>query len=120
MKKASKKTNSLKQNIIDAILNKNGNNVLEIDLREIDSSIADFFIVCSGNSSTQVNAIAENIYKQVKDNLDELPKGTEGKENANWIVLDYFDIVVHIFQNETREFYQLEELWSDALFVEYK
>lgn len=120
MKKASKKSNELKQVIVDAILDKKGDSVLEIDLREIESSIADYFIVCSGNSPTQVSAIADSVKKEAKDLLGITPKGSEGKENATWIIVDYFDIVVHVFLKETREYYQLEELWSDALFVEHE
>lgn len=119
--KKIKKNNSeeLKKIVVDAILDKKGNEVLELDLRNIEASVADYFIVCHGNSTTQVNAIADSVYKEVKDKLGLIPKGQEGKQNATWIILDYFDIVVHVFFNETREYYQLEELWSDAIAVEH-
>lgn len=117
-----KKTNSdiLKNTVIDAILDKKGKEVLELDMREVDSSIADYFMVCHGDNTTQVSAIADSIYRQVKDELGILPnKGIEGKQNSTWMILDYFDVVVHVFLKETREYYQIEELWSDAQTVEH-
>jgi ribosome-associated protein len=119
LKKNKSNSDQLKKIIIDAILDKKGHEVTELDLREVDSSMADYFLLCHGDSTTQVNALADAVYKKVKDELGVLPKGTEGKQNATWIVLDYFDIIVHIFLKETREYYQLEELWSDALLVEH-
>lgn len=118
-KKQQKSSDELKKIVVDAILDKKGNEVLELDLRNLEASVADYFIVCHGNSTTQVAAIADNVYKEVKDKLGIFPKGLEGKGNAQWIILDYFDVVVHVFYNETREYYQLEELWSDALAVEH-
>jgi ribosome-associated protein len=119
-----KKQNSaglaLKKMVIDTILDKKGHEVLELDLTNLTDAVADFFIVCHGDSHTQVNAIADAIYKKVKDELNLTPKGQEGKANAEWIILDYFDVVVHIFYKETREYYQLEELWSDALTLEHE
>jgi ribosome-associated protein len=119
LKKKKTKSEELKNLIVEAILDKKGKEVIELDLREVDSSIADYFMLCHGDSITQVNAIADSVYQKIKDELGILPKGTEGKQNATWIVLDYFDVVVHIFYKETREYYQLEELWSDALLVEH-
>lgn len=120
MKKKKAASEKLKKQIVEAILDKKGNEVIELDLREIDSSIADFFIISHGDSNTQVSAISDAVYKTVKDEMELLPAGTEGKTNANWIVLDYFDVVVHVFHRESRQYYQLEELWSDALLVEHK
>lgn len=121
MKKIKKNSSDeLKKVVVDAILGKKGHEVIELDLRNLTDAVADYFIVCHGNSSTQVAAIADFVYKEVKDAVGILPKGMEGKANAEWIILDYFDVVVHIFFNETREYYQLEELWSDAISVEHE
>ena len=106
--------------VIEAILKIKGKEVVDLDLSNLSDAVADHFIVCHGDSSTQVNAIADNVYKEVKDALGLLPKGQEGKANAEWIILDYFDVVVHVFYNETREYYQLEELWSDAISEEHE
>lgn len=119
MKKKKETSTKLKAQIIQALLDKKGTEVVELDLRDLDSAVADYFIVCHGESTTQVGALADGVYKDVKDNLLLFPSGTEGKENGNWVVLDYFDVVVHIFHREARQNYQLEDLWSDALFVEH-
>lgn len=113
-------SSELKKVAIDAILDKKGLEVIELDLRNLTDAVADYFIVCHGSNTTQVGAIANSVYKEVKDKLGLLPKGQEGKTNAQWIILDYFDVVVHVFHNETREYYQLEELWSDAVSVEHE
>ena len=89
-------------------------------MRHLDDSPTDFFIICEGDSNTQVKAISDNIYKRIKDEGNLLPSHYEGQQNALWILLDYFDIVVHVFYKETRTFYQLEDLWSDAIFTEYQ
>ena len=121
MKKKQKSASlELKKIVIDAILDKKGHEVMELDLTNLTDAVADYFIVCHGDSHTQVNAIADAVYKKVKDELNLMPKGQEGKKNAEWIILDYFDVVVHVFYKETREYYQLEELWSDALAVEHE
>lgn len=121
MKKKQKSASlELKKIVIDAILDKKGHEVMELDLSNLTDAVADYFIVCHGDSHTQVNAIADAVYKTVKDELDLIPKGQEGKANAEWIILDYFDVVVHVFYNETREYYQLEELWSDAVTLEHE
>lgn len=120
MKKKKTSSETLKKVIIDSILDKKGKEVIELDMREVDASISDYFLLCHGDSTTQVSAIADSIYQNVKGELGLLPnKGIEGKQNATWMILDYFDVVVHVFLKETREYYQLEELWSDALTVEH-
>ena len=85
-----------------------------LDLTKIENSAADYFIICSANSNTQVNAIAGNIEKKVRNELKNRPWHVEGTENAMWILVDYISVVVHIFQKHIREFYDLEDLWSDA------
>lgn len=101
--------------ISNSIEEKNGHDIICLNLTNVESAISDYFIICHGNSTTQVNAIASHIEKEVKEKKEESPFHTEGKENEEWILLDYFNIVVHIFLDEKRTFYQLEELWADAI-----
>jgi len=108
------KKNLLLTNIIEGIIEKKGREIVDIDLSKINSSICDHFIICHAESNTQVAAIADSIEKHVRENLNEKVGHREGLENALWILLDYHDIVVHIFQREVRNYYQLEELWGDA------
>jgi len=113
-------TEELNDLILDSILDIKGKKILKLDLRQLEDAAADFFVICEGDSHTQVKAIADNIYNRLKREADSLPYHYEGHRNALWICLDYFDTVVHVFYKETRAFYQLEELWSDAIFSEYK
>ena len=113
------KQSGLEDVIIQAIQDKKGEDLLSLDLRKINAAVADLFIICHGNSKVQVKAIADNVIEQSKECLGEGPWKTEGFENSEWILLDYFDVVVHIFYREKREFYQLEDLWNDALRKEY-
>ncbi len=106
--------------IADAILDKKGQNVVSLDLRPVGSAISDYFVVCNGDSTTNVNAIADNIIKVVREELGLKPLRSQGFENNIWIILDYGNIVVHVFQTEYREFYRLEDLWADAPRKEYK
>ena len=100
--------------IILGIENVKGENIHQLDLRELDNTPCDFFIVCSGNSNTQVTAIVNSIQKTVSKKLSEKPFHTEGLDNAEWVLLDYVNVVVHVFQNSIREYYNIEELWGDA------
>lgn len=106
--------------IIDSIQDIKGKNIIKLDLRHLDDAPTDFFIVCEGESNTQVKAIADNVYLRVKKEGYSFPSHYEGQQNALWILLDYFSTVVHVFYKETREFYQLEDLWGDAIFTEYE
>ena len=105
--------------IVDCIQDIKGKNVIKLDLRDLDEAPAEFFIICEGDSNTQVKSISENIYLRIREETGERPQHSEGKQNARWICMDYFNTVVHVFYRETREFYQLEDLWSDADFTEY-
>ena len=105
--------------IIDSITDIKGKNIVKLDLTKLDDGPTDFFIICEGDSNTQVRAIAENIKKRLKQDAGLPPSHYEGQQNAKWICLDYFTTVVHVFYPETREFYCLEELWSDAILTEY-
>jgi len=118
--KKNLKTEELNELILDSILDIKGKKILKLDLRHLEDAAADFFVICEGDSNTQVKAIADNICKRLKQEAGSLPFHFEGQRNAMWICLDYFDTVVHVFYKETRAFYQLEELWSDAIFTEYQ
>lgn len=120
MKKIAKDTKKLTDLVIEALQDVKGEEIMTLDLRDLDESVSDFFIVCHGNSNTQVAALSGAVYQKVKAELGLSPKTQEGKQAANWILLDYFDVVVHIFHKEARNYYQLEELWSDAKTIEYK
>lgn len=106
--------------IIDSIQDIKGKKIVKLDMRKLEDAPADFFIVCEGESSTQVRAISENVGRRLKEELGLHPLHSEGSRQAQWICLDYFDTVVHIFYNETRSFYELEDLWSDAILTEYE
>jgi ribosome-associated protein len=93
---------------------KKGNQIKVLDLRKLKSSMADFFIICHASSDKQVSAIADSVEEFSRKLASEKPLHIEGFESAEWILMDYFDIVVHIFQEEKREFYSIEELWGDA------
>ena len=106
--------------IADAILDKKGQNVVSLDLRPVGSSIADYFVICNGDSTTNVGAVADNIMKMAREELGIKPLRTQGLENNFWIILDYGHIVVHVFLTQYREFYRLEDLWADAPKKVYK
>ena len=100
--------------ILDAIREKKGHEIVSIDLSEIENSICDFFIICHGESKTQVGAISGSIEKKLKDEAQTRAHHVEGLQNSQWVLLDYYDILVHVFQEEFRSFYKLEELWADG------
>ncbi len=104
----------LVEEIILGIENVKGEQINQLDLRKLENTPCDYFIVCSGNSNTQVSAIVNSVLKRVSKALKEKPFHTEGLENAEWVLIDYVNVVVHIFQNQIREYYNLEELWGDA------
>jgi len=106
--------------IVDSIQDIKGKKIIHLDLRKIEDRPTDHFIICEGDSSTQVRAIAENIKKRVKEELSIFPFKSEGILGAKWILVDYFDIVVHIFYRDTRTYYDIEDLWGDADLKEYE
>ncbi len=106
--------------IIDCITDIKGKKILLLNLKAIDDAPADYIIVCEGDSTTQVRAIANNIERRLRDEIRLSPAHVEGTQHAKWVCMDYFDIVVHIFHPETRRFYDLEQLWSDAERIEYR
>ena len=111
---AVKDTKDLVKSIIKGIEEKKGHGITCINMGQIENAVTDYFIICHGTSSTQVNAIADSVIETVRKELQEKPWQQEGFENAEWILLDYVKTVVHIFQQDTRGFYKLEELWADA------
>lgn len=112
--KKSKPEESLKDLIVLGMQDKKATNIAIIDLRANKNAIADFFVLCSGNSDTQVEAIAESVDKMVYKQTEESPRHKEGFSTAEWILLDYVDVIVHVFKSDKRRHYGLEELWGDA------
>ena len=107
-------TESLVQTIVKGIQEKKGSNIVVADLRAIEGAICRQFVVCQGNSPTQVEAIAESVGDMAREKLDERPARVVGLERALWVAMDYGDVLVHVFVPEMREFYDLEHLWADA------
>lgn len=105
---------------VHGIQEKKGNDIVRLDLRDLNSSVSDYFIICSANSATQVKAIADSVEEEIYKNTQTSPWRKEGQDSAEWIILDYFDIVVHIFKTEKRDFYGIEDLWGDAQATSYQ
>lgn len=100
--------------VIRGMQERKAERIVRIDLREIPHAVCDSFVICHGNSDTQMEAIARSVEEQTHNELNEKPWHIEGKENAEWYLLDYANVVVHIFYRDAREFYDLEGLWADA------
>ncbi len=113
-KTRKKKSDVLAKAIIEAIKEHKGKDVVSINLKEIESAVCDFFIICHGTSNTHISSIADNVRKDISKLLKEKPGHIEGESNNEWVLMDYFDVVVHIFNKEKRDFYKLENLWADA------
>ncbi|TDS11603.1 ribosome-associated protein [Maribacter caenipelagi] len=103
--------------IIQGIDEVKGHNINLLDLREIENTVCDYFIVCNGTSNTHVNAIVGSIQKTVSKAIQDKPWHVEGEDNAEWVLMDYVNVVVHVFQKQVREFYDIEGLWGDAKFT---
>ena len=114
MKKKSDGAEVLLDSIVKGIFEKKGMNVLKIDLRKLDTRIADYFVICHAPSSTQVSALCDSVEDTVRIEAGEKPLHVEGLENSFWVLLDYGNVIVHIFLEEYRKFYSLESLWADA------
>jgi ribosome-associated protein len=102
------------KSIIHAIQEKKGENIISLDLRKIPEAVADFFIICEGASQPQVRAISDSVEDEVKQKCGEDPYRHEGKQNLHWVLIDYVNVVVHVMHPDTRKFYKLEDMWSDA------
>ena len=100
--------------ITKGIQEKKGSGIVIADLQKVEGAICKYFVVCQGNSPLQVDAIANSVIDVVRDNLHEKPVGTIGLDNAQWVAMDYVDVMVHVFMPETRDYYDLEHLWEDA------
>jgi len=100
--------------IIKGIEEVKGEDITVLDLRKIENTVCDYFIICNGSSNTQVNAILGSVQKTVSKALKEKPFNIEGTDNAEWVLIDYVNVVVHVFQKHIRERYNIEELWGDA------
>ena len=118
--KIAQESTSISELVIHGIQEKKGNDIVRLDLRNIHSSVADYFVVCHAESSTQVKAIAQSVEEEVFKALKLDPWRKEGLQNADWIVLDYIDVVVHVFKTDKREFYGIEDLWGDAEMQSFK
>ncbi|MDT0295420.1 ribosome silencing factor [Mesonia ostreae] len=114
MIKTENNTDLLLTQIIKGIEDVKGNDIRILDLREIENTVCDYFVICNGTSNTQVNAIVNSVQKGVSKSLKDKPWHVEGTENAEWVLIDYVNVVVHVFQKHIREFYDIEGLWGDA------
>ena len=120
MTKGNRTTDQLITAIVEGIEDVKGQNINILDLREIDNTVCDYFIVCEGTSNTQVNAIVNSIQKKVSKEIKDKPWHIEGSDNAEWVLMDYVNVVVHVFQKHIREYYDIESLWGDAVTTEIK
>ena len=120
MTKKQVSTDDLISVIIQGIEEVKGEDIQLLDLREIENTVCDYFIICSGNSNTQVKAISGSIQKIVSKQLKDKPWHIEGEANAEWILMDYVNVAVHIFQKQIRDYYDIESLWGDAKITEIK
>jgi ribosome-associated protein len=103
----------LAHDIVDAVENKKAENIVLLDLRP-DVIIADFFVICTGNSDRQIRALADGVREAIKEKRSRLPVSVEGESHSGWVLMDYSDVIVHIFGEEQREFYNLEGFWKQA------
>lgn len=117
MKKRSDGTDVLVDSVVKGIIEKQGQNVLKVDLRKLETRITDYFVICHGTSGTQVDSICDSVEDTVRMDTGEKPLHREGLENCFWVLIDYGSVIVHIFQEEYRNFYSLESLWADANIV---
>ena len=106
--------------IIDAIQDIKGKNIVQIDLRHLQDAPTKFFVICEGESSTQIKAIANNVARRVKEETNNRASHVEGQNGAKWVLVDFFDVVLHVFDKATRDYYDLEDLWSDGKFKEFQ
>jgi len=114
MSKVNFSAKQLADSIVEGIQEKKGINIAILDLSKLDNTICQYFVICEGESTTQVDSIADGVEDYVREKLGDKPSHVEGKENALWVLLDYFDVVVHVFHKDERGFYNLEGLWADA------
>lgn len=114
MAKENISSDALITTILAGIEDVKGKEIKILDLREIENTVCDYFIICEGNSNTQVNAIVNAVQKKVSKTLKDHPWHVEGSDNAEWVLMDYVNVVVHVFQKHIRQYYDIESLWGDA------
>ncbi|MEQ9262534.1 MAG: ribosome silencing factor [Owenweeksia sp.] len=114
LSKEEVKFSEIVDSIVEGMEGVKGQNITIFNLSDIENSVCDFFVICDGNSNTQVNAISDSIEKVVREKLNDKPWHVEGRDNSEWVLLDYVNVVAHVFQKDIREFYDLDSLWSDA------
>ena len=116
MKKGTNSSESqiLCDTIVEGMQENKANDIVVLDLREIESAVSDFFVICAGDSSTQVDGISASVEKHARETIGEKPYRIEGKNNSEWILMDYIDVVAHVFYKETRAFFDIEDLWADG------
>ena len=114
MKKQKLTSVKLAESIVRGIQEVKGMDIIMLDLRKVDNAVTDFFVICHADSNTHVAAITDSIEKLVREETGEKPWHREGFQNSEWILMDYVNVVAHVFISEKREFYNLEELWADA------
>lgn len=117
-KRKGANSETLSDVIVKGMQEKKASDIVVMDLRKIKNAVADFFVICSGNSDKQLDAISDSIDAEVFKKFQENPWHTEGKNNKEWMLLDYIDVVAHIFRKDRRDFYSLERLWGDAEITE--
>lgn len=117
-KKKGVDAEKLSEAIVKGMLEKKASDIVVMDLRQVKNAVADFFVICSGSSDKQLEAISESIDEQVFKIVKEKPWHMEGKNNKEWMILDYISVVSHIFRQDRRQFYALEKLWGDAEITE--
>jgi len=105
----------LSKAIVEGMQENKAKDIVVLDLRQLNGSVCDFFVICSGDSSTQVDGISNSVTRFTRKHLKQKPWHIEGKTNSEWILLDYIDVVAHIFYKDARSFYEIEDLWSDAI-----
>jgi ribosome-associated protein len=110
----STSSRQLSELAVAGILEKKGHDIVILDLSGIDGSVSDYFVICHGNSRPQVEALVDSVDETVKKATGQNPYHVEGSQNAEWVLIDYVDVVIHVFMEDTRKFFRLEELWGDA------
>jgi ribosome-associated protein len=107
-------SDTLAELVIRGMQDKKASDIVVLNLKELKNAVADYFIICSANSDTQLDAVARSVEEEIEKVTGESPWQTEGRTNREWVLLDYVDVVVHVFLRDRRKFYALEELWGDA------
>ena len=112
--------NALSEVIVKGMQEKKAKNIVKIDLSHVNEAAADYFVVCHGDSDRQVKSIADSVEEETLKALGEKPRRSEGHGENRWVLLDYTDVVVHVFQKDVRSFYEIEDLWHDGKFTNYE